>query len=55
MTWFLKDYLLHDYTSEINEITKRKLSRKKVEREFFWIKMVLLTFTVIIEDPKHGF
>ena len=30
MTWFLKDYLLHDSTLEIHKITKQK----KVERVF---------------------
>ena len=31
MTWFLKDYLLHDYTLEIHEITKqtKKDGRKR--------------------------
>ena len=41
--------------SQIHEIAKRKLSQKKVETEFFWIKMVLLIFTAIIEAPKYSF
>ena len=39
----------------IHEIAKRKLSQKKVETGFFWIKMVLLIFTAIIEAPKYSF
>ena len=45
---------MHDYTSEIHEITKQKLSLKKIEREFFWIKMVLLIFTAIIEEISQS-
>ena len=41
--------------SQIHEIAKRKLSQKKVETDFFWIKMVLLIFTAIIEASKYSF
>ena len=52
---YLKNYLLHDYMSQIHEIAKRKLSQKKVETDFFGIKMVLLIFTAIIEALKYSF
>ena len=41
--------------SQIHETAKRKLSQKKVETDLFWIKMVLLIFTAIIEAPKYSF
>ena len=41
--------------SQIHEIEKRKLSQKKVETDFFGIKMVLLIFTAIIEALKYSF
>ena len=40
---FLKDYLLHDYKSEIHEFTK------KVEREFFLDKNGLTNILRLIE------
>ena len=40
----------HRYMKLRNEV-----SQKKVETDFFWIKMVLLIFTAIIEAPKYRF